>query len=140
MVIIDASEAIAGRLAAFAAKKLLAGEQVVIVNAEKAIISGPATRVTNVYYKRRQMTQKADPEKAAKWPRRPDMFLKKLMSGMLPKKTSRRDVALRNLKTFIGVPAEYAGKAEKFKATASKLRCKYVSVLEICQALGWKTA
>lgn len=139
-IVIDATDAIAGRLAAFVAKTLLAGEQVVVVNAEKAVISGPAKRTVNVYYKRRQMTQKANPENAAKWPRRPDMFLKRIVQGMLPKNKSRGDKALKNLRTFIGVPAEYSGKAEKFKADASRLKCKHASVQEICEALGWKTA
>ncbi|HNR58089.1 MAG TPA: uL13 family ribosomal protein, partial [Methanothrix sp.] len=39
-MIIDASGMILGRLSSLAASELLAGEEIYIVNAEKAIISG----------------------------------------------------------------------------------------------------
>lgn len=135
MIVVDATDAVAGRLATFVAKKLIQKEQVVIVNAEKAVISGNPDQVIGVYFKRRGMTNKANPEKAAKWPRRPDFFLKKIIFGMLPK-TNRRKQLLRELKIHIGVP-EGVKDAKNYTKTTEKLGRKYISILDICQALGW---
>ena len=139
MIVYDASNAVAGRLAAVVAKKLIQGEEVVVVNSEKAVFSGPADRLIKTYYKRRGQRNMSNPEHSAKWPRRPDLFYRRVVIGMLPKNTSRGRIALSKFRAYMGVPKEYEGKAEKFKSDASKLKCKQVTVLEICEALGWKT-
>ncbi len=127
-MIIDAENAIVGRLSAIVAKKALQGEEVIIVNAEKAVISGDPLKIKAVYYKRRQMTQKANPENASKWSRRPDLLLKKIISGMLPKHSARGKAALARIKAFLGVPEEYEGKAEKFAFTSEKLGNRFITL------------
>jgi large subunit ribosomal protein L13 len=135
MIVIDAEDAVVGRLAAVIAKKLLLNEQVIVVNAEKSFFSGPEKRVSLVYFKRRRMQNKADPEKTAKWPRRPDYLLKKIVKGMLPHKTSRQSNALRNLTVFAGVPEKYVNvPKESFKTTLGR---KKVSLQKVCENLGW---
>lgn len=135
MITIDAEGAVAGRLAAYVAKKLLQKEQVTIINVEKAVFSGNPDQIIGVYYKRRGMTNKANPEKARKWPRRPDFFFKNIVFGMLPR-TNRRKQLLANLKAHIGAPAGI-GKAEKPVKTADKLGRKYITIIDVCKALGW---
>lgn len=135
MIVIDAEGAVVGRLAAVIAKKLLLGDQVIVVNGEKTVFSGPEKRVSLVYLKRRRMQNKADPEKTAKWPRRPDYLLKKIVKGMLPHKTSRESTALHKLTVFVGVPEKYAGvPKESFKTTLGR---KKVSLEKVCENLGW---
>ncbi len=138
-MIIDATSSIVGRLSAYASKKLLNGEEVAIVNAEKAVISGDAVKITARYKARRGMRYMANPEKSAKWPRRPDMFLKKIISGMLPKHSSRGAAALKRLKTYIGTPKQFESqKCEKMPKTADKLSGKSISIEKICANLGWE--
>ena len=48
-MIIDATNLLVGRLATVVAKKALLGGKIDIVNAEKAIISGPKRLVINKY-------------------------------------------------------------------------------------------
>ena len=50
--IINAEDAIIGRLASIVAKRLLSGEQIVIVNAEKALISGKPGSIARKYLDR----------------------------------------------------------------------------------------
>ncbi len=135
-MIVDATGAIAGKLAAFCAKRALLKESVIIVNGEKAIISGDPVRIVSVYKKRRGMINKSNPEHAAKWPRRPDLFLKKIIKGMLPKERRGKEAASR-IKVFMGVPEKYEGKAEKFPITSKHLYSKFISVGDICKSLGW---
>jgi len=137
MLLIDADGAVAGRLAAFVAKKALSGETVVIVNAEKAVISGNPKRVTLKYFNKRSVQNKANPEKSMKTPRRPDLFLKKMIAGMLPK-SPRGAKAEKSVKAFLGVPREYENqKASKPVKTAEKLGASFITLKQLCANLGW---
>ena len=49
MIIIDATNLILGRIATFAAKQALLGEQIVVLNCEKAIITGERKMVINAF-------------------------------------------------------------------------------------------
>ncbi|HLC48171.1 MAG TPA: 50S ribosomal protein L13 [Candidatus Norongarragalinales archaeon] len=135
MIIYDATGAIAGRLAAIVAKMSLQGMEVVIVNAEMAVISGNPLQVRGVFSKRREMTNKANPEEASKWPRRPDLLLKRIITGMLPKHSGRGKAAASRIKAYIGVPKEYEGKAQKFEFTAERLANKFISLKELTERI-----
>ena len=86
-LVFEADKAIVGHLAAFTAKKLLEGHAVAIVNSEKAVFSGDARKIVARYQDKRNIQRKDDPDKSPKFPRRPDLFLKRVVFGMLP--TSR---------------------------------------------------
>src|SRR3989338_2441781 len=108
-IVFDAKGSIVGRLSAKVAKSLIHGENVVIVNAESALFSGSLDFVVNKYYNRRQMTDKANPDHGAKWPRRPDMFLRRVIRGMLPKRNTRQKDALSRLRVYLGSPSDVTG-------------------------------
>ena len=82
-------------------------DKVIIVNAEKAIVSGRPRSVLNTYHKKYELNHA---RKGPFYPRMPDMILKRAVRGMLPyqKKSSGRR-ALRNLRVEIGCPAHLAG-------------------------------
>ncbi len=141
MILLDAKNGIAGRIAAKIAKELLKGNDVRIVNVEEAFISGSPGEVVNKYYKRRQMTQKANPETAAKWPRKPDLFFKKIITGMLPKHSSRQKDALAKLRVYVGVPKELQDEvknAAKPEKLISEVKGRSISVKDICHRLGFR--
>jgi large subunit ribosomal protein L13 len=143
-MIIDAKDAIVGRLAAIAAKQLLLGNEVVVINAEQAVISGNPERIVAKYAKRRTMRSLSRPEKSPSqsWSRRPDMLLRRIMRGMLPKDSSRGRDALRKLRVFMGVPKEVeeglkTRPAVKLPKQASGLMCGTTTLNELCKSLGW---
>ena len=109
----DADGLILGRLASTVADLLLkstrAGnsDQVVIVNAEKAVVSGKPSSVYANYHEKYALNQAG---KGPYFPRMPDMILKRTVRGMLPyqaKSSGRR--ALRNLRVEIGCPSHLSG-------------------------------
>ncbi len=136
MIVIDASGAPLGRLASHTAKKLLSGEAVIIINAEKALISGGAKDIYAKYKRRLDLTNRANPRKALKFPRVPDRIVRRTVRGMLNHKTERGSRAYRRLKVLMGDPKGYAEKAERY--AAGKVPRKSVSVLELSKMLGWK--
>lgn len=104
-IVIDASGAIMGRLASHVAKRLLEGEEIVIVNAEKAVISGSRDAILAEYRNRRERgTQRFGPF----YPRVPHLIVKRAVRGMIPYQMPRGRAAYRRLRVEIGVPAKYA--------------------------------
>ena len=54
MVVINAENAVVGRLASYVAKMALQGEEVIVVNAEKGIITGSREYVLKKYLQKRK--------------------------------------------------------------------------------------
>ena len=111
--VFDAEGMVLGRLASATADLLLKAarddrdDKVVIVNAEKAIVTGSRTSVFNKYQEKYKLNHA---RKGPFFPRMPDMILKRAVRGMLPyqsKSSGRR--ALRNLRVEIGCPTHLSG-------------------------------
>lgn len=141
IIVFDADGAVMGRLAAVAAHEALAGNEVRIVNAEKAVISGSATEIVSKYFRRRLQQDKANPDHSAHWPRRPDLFFKRSIRGMLPWHTARGHAAFHRIIVFYGAgPSELQGlKREKAPKNQEALGRAKTSVGKICASLGWES-
>jgi large subunit ribosomal protein L13 len=110
--VFDADGLILGRLASTVADMLLKAarsdrdDKVVIINSEKAIVSGSSRAVLQTYHDKYALNHA---RKGPFYPRMPDMILKRTVRGMLPyqrKSSGRR--ALRNLRVEIGCPHHLA--------------------------------
>lgn len=136
--VIDAEGHILGRLCSVIAKRLLNGEKIVVVNAEKAIITGSRA---NVFQRYKDKYDRGSKEKGPYFPRHPEKIFKRTVRGMLPWDSRRGREAYRRLRVFIGVPEEL--KDEKFEKVeialfekVSKTE-KFVMLGEISERLGW---
>ena len=140
LTVIDATNAIAGRLSSVVAKRLLRGERIAIVNAENAVITGDPKRVLNIYMKRvSEWRTYYNPEKRGpKIPRTPDRILKRMVRGMLPRKKPKGREALKRLRVYIGVPEDLKGvKAVKVEeAELKRDDIKYITLGELSKLLG----
>jgi len=138
MTVIDADGLIMGRLASTVAKRLLAGEEIGIVNAEKAVISGSKVTTFEEYAEIREMGTR---EFGPYFPRRPDRILKRTVRGMLPYKRLRGKEAMARLKIHVGIPSDLKG-AELItieNANMNRLSSnKYVRLGDISTYLGAK--
>ncbi len=142
VVVIDADGLVAGRLASVVAKRLLRGENVVVINAEKAIITGKPQRIVKEYMKKvSEWRTHYNPEKLGpKIPRRPDRVLKRMVRGMLPHKKPRGRLAYKRLKVYIGVPEDIdASKAIKVREAVRKNETvPFITLGELYRMLGGK--
>ena len=138
LLVIDASNQVLGRVASVAAKRALCGDSVVVVNVEKAVISGRKLGV--LAEAKHQLTTRTlgSQKRAPTHPRRPDVYARRVMRGMLPWKKPRGKTAFRNLRVYTGVPEEYSSKPMHriANADASKLRCRYVTLEELSMEIG----
>jgi large subunit ribosomal protein L13 len=138
MKIIDANDLIIGRLASTVAKELLAGEEIAIVNAENAVISGSKVRTLTDYKEKREI---GSIEHGPHFPKRPDRIITRTVRGMLPYKREKGKKAMSRLKVHVGVPSQFEN--SKFTtiegAELSRLsRNKFVKLGEVSSRLGAK--
>lgn len=103
MIVIDANNLILGRMASTIAQRILKGEEINIINAEKAIISG---RRDATFERYKAYAARGSREFGPRFPRRPDQIIARTIRGMIPHtKTTGRD-AYNRLRVYIGVPPE----------------------------------
>jgi large subunit ribosomal protein L13 len=136
--IINADGLILGRMASIIAKRLLKGEKIAVVNAEKAIISGKRkSRVREA----KEFLEVGHPGKGPMHPRRPDRILRKTVRGMLPYKQPKGKQAYKRLKVFIGIPEELKNREMETieEAQAKKLTCPYFTLGELAKEIGWSS-
>jgi large subunit ribosomal protein L13 len=136
MVTIDASGAVVGRLSARVAKLLLAGQQVEIVNADKAIMAGSLAATKEHYLSRRGQKNKRTPEDSPVWPRAPHLLLRRIVRGMLPHKSRRGREAYRRLRVVVGAPE--GAKAQKIPEASGEAKRASFTLQELCIELGGK--
>jgi large subunit ribosomal protein L13 len=136
--VIDASGLILGRMSSVVAKRLLLGESIAIVNAEKATLSGK--RLSRVR-EGKAFLEVGHLRKGPFHPRRPDQIVRRTVRGMLPHRLRKGQAALKRLRVFLGVPSEL--KDVPFQtipqADVNKLKCPYVTVGEFAEEIGYRT-
>lgn len=136
--VIDGEGLILGRLASAVAKRLLREQdaEIVIVNAERIVISGSREFIFKEYKAR---LDRGSQEKGPFYPKMPDRIVKRTIRGMLPYKHAKGRDALHRVQVFLGVPPAYEayerGRLEH--AAAERLSRKYVTVGEVSEKLGW---
>lgn len=137
----DAEAMVVGRLAAKAAKAALLGENVAIVNAEKAIITGDRRTVIEAWKEKFNIRTSYKPSRGPFHHRRPDKMVRRMLRGMLPWPTPRGKAALKRIKVYIGVPAQYA-ESEKIVLEGARYRSlkqKFITVADLSHELGWRS-
>ncbi len=136
----DAEGMLVGRLASIAAKELLKGNNVVIINSEKALMSGTRNYLVKKYKTRLDLQEKENPEHSPYWPRRPDLLLKRIIRGMLPHRKPHGREAYRHLVVFMGTPSRFTGvkPVEIEKKDAKKMYVNAISIGELSGLLGYK--
>ena len=136
-IYIDGTHAILGRLASYAAKRVLEGDRIFIVNSEKVVILGPRKHIFERYWKLKKDI--GEVWRGPHYPKMPHMIVKRSIRGMLPRKRTRGKEALKRVRTYIGVPKELENKEFKKIAQFSRETAKkYIVVADLAEHLGWK--
>lgn len=128
MKIIDGENAVLGRLASYVAKEAIKGEEFVIVNCEKVIVTGDRLK-TQEHFKEKKSrvgwSQKGPKHSVVSY-----KIVKRCIRGMLPEhRWGRGKDLFKKIKCYNGVPKEFES-VEKIKFENTK-KCKYIQVKEI---------
>ena len=134
MAVIDAKEQVLGRLCTHVAKRLLSGEEITIVNAEKVRISGSRAQLLEHYAQRRHRGKNMS---GPNYPRSADMIFKRTVRGMLDYRKTTGKEAYKRLKVYVGIPSELSGIRHESPDAGLKPRlARYVYLEEISRELG----
>ena len=136
VTLVNADGLILGRMASVVAKKLLNGEKVIVVNAEKAVISG---KKRSKVAEAKEFLEVGAPKRGPFHYRRPDRILRKTVRGMLPFKKPKGKNALKKLKVFISVPEDLKDQQQVSieEAQAAKLNGPYFTLADLAKEIGW---
>ena len=134
--VVNGDGLILGRMCSKIAKRLLNGEEIIVVNAEKIIISGKKkSKVAEAH----KFLEVGAPERGPFHSRRPDRIVRKTVRGMVPWKQPKGKLAYKRLKVFLGVPEEL--KDQKMEtidqANAAKLTGPHFTLGELAIEIGW---
>ncbi len=134
--IVNGEGLILGRMCSGVAKRLLKGEQIVVVNAEKVIISGKRkSKVAEAH----EFLEVGAPERGPFHSRRPDRIVCKTVRGMVPWRLPKGKAAYKRLKVFLGVPEQFKDQTMETDphAQASKLTGPHFTLGELAAEIGW---
>lgn len=138
MKIIDGQGSILGRLASFVSKEALRGEEVVVVNCEKVIITGTRKNIQSEFQEKRSRhgsSQKGpNPSKLA------ERVVKRTIRGMLPNyREGRGREAWKRIRCYTGIPKEFEeNKMEKLKNPKKSKFIRLEDVSKVRSDKKWK--
>jgi len=137
LTVINADGLVLGRLCTHVAKRLRNGEELIVVNAERAIVSGNRAQLLEFYKHRRNRASSQYKMKGPHYPRTPDRIVKRSVRGMLEYRKPSGRAAYKRLRVYIGVPKEYASAQMETLDSAKKPNlAKYVYLGDISKELG----
>ena len=136
VTLVNAEGLIVGRMCSKVAKRLLNGEEVIILNAEKAVFSG---KKKSKVAEAKQFLEVGAPMRGPFHYRRPDRFLRKTVRGMVPFKQPKGKNAYKRLKVFMGVPMELKGQEMITfeEASSAHLKGPHFTLGEMAKEIGW---
>jgi large subunit ribosomal protein L13 len=123
-------------MASHIARRLLQGEEITVVNAEKAAISGKRLSIVK---EAKRYLEIGHPRKGPLHRRRPDRIVRRTVRGMLPRRKPKGQQAYKRLKVFLDIPKEFETKEIQTipEANAARLRCPYITVGKLAKEIGW---
>lgn len=126
-IVIDGKNAILGRLASFAAKETLKGEDVVIVNCRDIIITGNKKSIEKNF--EAKAGRFGHSQKGPKHHKTSEKIVKRTIRGMLPDyRMGRGRTAFKKIKCYENIPKEFEN--EKMIKAGKEKTEKYSKVGE----------
>lgn len=138
MNVVDGTNMIFGRLASQLAKRLMKGEEIHLINAEKVVIVGKPEQISQRYLTKRGIRHKGRPEKSPVWPKVPHMLVKRMVRGMLPRTSSRGRDALKRLRVYTGNPKKLVAGMKIEDASFDGIS-KHITIHELCKSIGYSS-
>jgi len=131
MKIIDGKNSVLGRLASYAAKEALKGEEIVVLNCGEIIITGNKKNIEEDFKAKRSRVGSG--QKGPKHSKTSEKIVKRVIRGMLPDhRKGRGKIAFRRIKCYVGVPKEFQ-EAKKIIVGKEK-RNKFIYVKEVSKS------
>ena len=126
--IIDGKNAVLGRLASYAAKEALKGEEIIILDCEQIIITGNKKSIKENFEIKRSRVGSS--QKGPKHPKTSEKIVKRAIRGMLPNhREGRGKIAYKKIKCYNRIPKEFQ-ESKKIVGGKEK-RTKFIQIKEV---------
>ena len=131
-IIIDGNGAVFGRICSFVAKRALDGNEIIVVNSEKTIMTGNKKDIIAKYSAIRK--KGGHSQKGPKLSNVPHMILKRAIRGMLPDhRKGQGKETLKRIKCYDGMPDEF--KDEKMIKVNAPKKLKFMELKELASKI-----
>jgi ribosomal protein uL13 len=131
-IIIDGNGAVFGRICSFVAKRALEGNEIIVVNSEKTIMTGNKKDIIAKYSAIRK--KGGHSQKGPKLSNVPHMILKRAIRGMLPDhRKGQGKETLKRIKCYDGMPDEF--KDEKMIKVNAPKKLKFMELKELASKI-----
>jgi len=137
-LVVDASNIVAGRIASIVAKQILLGKHVIIINAEKAVLSGNRASLIKEYKVYLGIRTRTAPWKGPFHRRQPHNILRRIIRGMVPWDKARGRLAMRNLRVYSGTPRDLEITQRLDLHDFERIGRRTIYLGELARELGWK--
>ncbi len=128
MKIIDGKNTRLGRLASFAAKEAIKGEEIVIVNCSEVIITGNKEFIEKNFEEKRKKVGSG--QKGPKIHRKPERIVKRAIRGMLPNhRLGRGKEIFKKIKCYDKIPKEFEEKEKIILSNKEPLKYSKIKIL-----------
>lgn len=131
-IIINAEGCVFGRICSYAAKQALEGNEIIVVNCEKSVITGNKKDIIERYTRLRKLGGTA--RKGPFYPKVAYMMFKRGIRGMLP--SHREGIgreAFKRIKCYDGIPKEF--EEEKMIKIFAPENFKYIELKEVVRMM-----
>ncbi len=140
-LVIDANNMVMGRLASIITKELLNGNQVIVVNVDKIIVTGSNRRsILERFLKKLQVRSNVNPRRHGPFTyRSPEGIFKRVVRGMLPRRKAKGKDAYKRLRIYRGIPNNVSTESITVyeEARYKENSYPYMYLEEISRLIGW---
>lgn len=141
-LVIDASEHVVGKLAAFVAKKALEGYTINILCSEKMIFTGTMERHAAMYKSYCNKRNIVNPIKGAFHYREPSKYFRKVFRNMACRKTVRGSEAANRIFVYEGIPKQFEGVErmivpQAHRKVVTNTERKFIYLGDLLTKFGW---
>lgn len=123
-IVLDAANTPAGRVASYASKQALLGIKVIVINCDKAIVTGRKRAVIGEFMEAR--TRGGHSLNGPHYPSIPFRIIKRMVRGMVPYKQERGRMALKRVICYNDTPKEF--ESAKKVSIAKEIRTKSIAL------------
>lgn len=137
MMIVNANENVAGRLASKVAKAIVKGEKVTVINAQDLVLVGNKESILEKFTMKVDAAVLSNPHYGPKYDRVPSKMFRRMVRNMLPTKKRAKDRMIKQLRVFNasakGIDAKEAIVFEDIKFNH---RNNYMTLKDLALLLG----
>lgn len=144
-LVIDSTDHVAGKLAAFVAKKALEGYSIHVLCSESMVFTGKMERHVAAYKSYLNKRNIVNPERGAFHYKEPSKYFRKVFRNMACRRTVRGKEAAARISVYEGIPKQFENVErlvvpKALRKVVTNTDRKYITLGDLLSQFGWQYA